>query len=106
MPVYTSARNVEIRVRDGVRDGVYLRARKAYTPGVMEVYRSETQEVIRRFAAGQLSLPACICALDAALAGLIPRLTCEQLPLLRALMLANNETMKYEMRKRESQDHN
>jgi hypothetical protein len=74
--------------------------------GVVEVYRSETQEVIRRFAAHKLTFPACICALDAALAGLIPRLTCEQLPLLRALMLANNETVKYEMRKRGSHDDN
>ena len=72
----------------------------------MEVYRSETQEIIRRFVAHKLSFSDCIYALDAALAGLVPRLSCEQLPLLRALMLANNETVEYEMRQRGSQDHN
>jgi len=72
----------------------------------VEVYKSETQEVIRRFLGHQLSFPACVCALDAAIAGLIPRLTGDQLPLLRALMLANSETVKYEMRKRGSQEHN
>jgi len=72
----------------------------------VEVYRSETQEVIRRFIGRKLSLPECICALDAALAGLIPRLTGDQLPLLRTLMLANSETVKHEMRRRGSPDGN
>jgi hypothetical protein len=101
--VYTSAWYAKIRDRHG---SVYPRAKPAYTLSVVEVYRSETQEVIKRFFAHRLSYPACICALDAALAGLIPRLTCEQLPLLRALMLANNETVKYEMRKRGSPEDN
>jgi len=104
--VYTSAGHAEIRTRDGPATGFTSVRKGRILFGVVEVYRSETQEVIRRFAAHKLTFPACICALDAALAGLIPRLTCEQLPLLRALMLANNETVKYEMRKRGSHDDN
>lgn len=68
----------------------------------MEVYRSETREVIRRFLAHQLAFPDCISALDAALAGLIPRLTGDQLPLLRTLLSANSEVVKNEMRRRRS----
>jgi hypothetical protein len=34
----------------------------------MEVYKRETQEVIKRFLARRLSFPECIAALDAALA--------------------------------------
>ena len=41
---------------------------------IAEVYKSETQEIIRRFLARRLSFPDCIAALDAALAGLVPRL--------------------------------
>jgi hypothetical protein len=39
----------------------------------MEVYKQETREVIRRFLARRLSFPDCIAALDAALAGLVPK---------------------------------
>jgi hypothetical protein len=66
----------------------------------MEVYKSETQEVIRRFLANRLSFPDCVAALDAALAGLVPRLEDGQLPALRALMLANNEIVMKEMERR------
>ena len=66
----------------------------------MEVYKSETREVIRRFLLRQLSFPNCIAALDAALAGLVPRLTAEQIAPLRAIILANNETVMKEMERR------
>jgi hypothetical protein len=66
----------------------------------MEVYKRETQQVIRRFLAHRLSFPECIAALDAALAGLVPRLTGEELPELRAVMLANNEIVTNEMESR------
>jgi hypothetical protein len=46
----------------------------------MEAYERETQAVIERFLRHELSFPDCIAALDAALAGLIPQLTGEQLP--------------------------
>ena len=67
----------------------------------MEVYKSETKEVLHRFLGHRLKFPECIAALDAALAGLIPKLTPEQLPELRAVMLASNEWVMKEMHKRE-----
>jgi hypothetical protein len=66
----------------------------------MEVYERETAEVIRRFLARRISFPECIAALDAALAGVIPHLTGEQIPRLRMVMLANNETVMKEMERR------
>ncbi len=66
----------------------------------MEVYKRETQEVIKRFLTHRLSFPECIAALDAALAGLVPRLTADELPVLRTLMMANNELVIKEMERR------
>jgi len=66
----------------------------------MEVYKSETREVLDRFLGRRLSFPACIAALDAALAGLLPRLRPDELPALRELMLANNEVVMKEMERR------
>jgi hypothetical protein len=66
----------------------------------MEVYRSETREVLDRFLARRLNFPSCIAALDAALAGLLPRLRPEELPTLRELMLANNDVVMKEMERR------
>jgi hypothetical protein len=66
----------------------------------MEVYERETQEVLKRFLERRLSFADCIAALDAALAGLIPTLTGEQIPRLRIVMLANNEIVMKEMERR------
>jgi hypothetical protein len=66
----------------------------------MEVYKSETREVLNRFLAHRLSFPACIAALDAALAGLLPRLRPDELPALRELVLANNAVVMNEMERR------
>ena len=66
----------------------------------MEVYERETAKVIRRFLPRRISFPECIAALDAALAGLIPRLTGKQIPQLRIVMLANNEIVMKEMARR------
>jgi hypothetical protein len=63
----------------------------------MEVYERETQEIIRRFLDHRLSFFDCIAALDAALAGLIPKLTGEEIPQLRIAMFANNEIVMKEM---------
>jgi hypothetical protein len=68
----------------------------------MEVYERETQEVISRFLAHRISFPDCIAALDAALAGLVPTLTGEQIPRLRIVMLANNEIVMKEIERRMS----
>jgi len=66
----------------------------------MDVYKRETEELVRRFLDHRLSFPECIAALDAALADLTPRLTPEQLPALRALMLENNDMVMKEMERR------
>ncbi len=68
----------------------------------MEVYKRETREVVRRFLLRQLSFLNCIAALDAALAGLLPRLKPEQLGEVRAMMLSNNEKVMEEMARRAS----
>lgn len=78
---------------------VQLGPNQAYTPGV-EVYKNETREVVRRFISHQISFPMCVAALDAALAGVIPKLQPEQLDELRAVMLANNEEVMDEMARR------
>ena len=65
-----------------------------------EVYERENAEVIRRFLARRISFPDCIAALDAALAGLIPHLTGEDIRRLGAVMLANNEIVMKEMERR------
>jgi hypothetical protein len=66
----------------------------------MEVYRHECQEVINRFIACRLSFPECITSLNDALADLIPRLKSGEVPLLRKVMLANNEIVMKEMERR------
>ena len=66
----------------------------------MEVYKRETSDLINRFLLRRLSFPDCISALDSALAGLIPRLHPEDLPLLREVMLTNNERVMKEMERR------
>jgi len=66
----------------------------------MEVYKNETGEVLNRFLHHRISFPHCIAALDAALAGLVPSLTAEQIAPLRAIMLANNAIVMEEMQKR------
>ena len=68
----------------------------------MEVYERETQEILRRFLARRITFPSCIAALDAALAGFIPSMLPEDLPGLRAVMLANNEIVMNEMHRRGS----
>jgi hypothetical protein len=66
----------------------------------MKVYERETEEIIKRFLARVISFPDCIAALDAALAGLIPTLTGDQITRLRIVMLANNEIVMKEMERR------
>ena len=67
----------------------------------MEVFKAETREVLSRFLRRRLSFPACIAALDAALAGVLPRLQPSELQALREVMLGNNDTVMKEMERRE-----
>ena len=80
--------------------GCPMNQRGTRHPTVMEVYKRETRQVIRRFLLHQLGFPNCISALDAALAFLIPGIHPEELDTLRAVMLANNETVMKEMERR------
>ncbi len=66
----------------------------------MEVYKSETREIIKRFLNHKLSFADCVTALDAALADLTPRLTDEQFAPLRILVLENNDMVMKEMERR------
>jgi hypothetical protein len=66
----------------------------------MGVYKSETGEVVKRFLDHRLNYRDCICSLDAALAALIPRLQCEELPALRELMVLNREMVMAELKRR------
>ena len=70
---------------------------KAYTSSTVEVYKRETREVVRRFLTHNLSFPNCIAALDAALAGLLPRLQPDQIDEVRAVILANNDQVMEQM---------
>jgi hypothetical protein len=66
----------------------------------MQVYKNETREVIKRFLDHRLSYRECICSLDAALAALIPRLQCEELPVLQELMSFDREIVMAELKRR------
>ena len=62
----------------------------------MEVYKAETVEVFRRYRARLISRHACIIGLDAAVAGLVPRIRPDELPALKALLTANNKALMEE----------
>lgn len=64
------------------------------------MYKRETREVIRRFLGHRISFSACVAALDAAFADVMPRLTGEQFAPLRVLILENNNMVMKEMERR------
>jgi hypothetical protein len=66
----------------------------------IEVYERETRQIISRFLSSGISLPECVAALDAALAGLVPDLTPEQLLHIQALLMANSKVVMEEMERR------
>jgi hypothetical protein len=68
----------------------------------MEGYKRAIKRVVSSFLRHETSFPECIHALDAALAKAIPRLKPEELPELRAVLLANNGIVMKEMERRES----
>jgi hypothetical protein len=69
----------------------------------MEVYRKQTQKILKRFLDREIAFPECVAALDHALYKLIPKMRAEDLLAIRALVLANNETVMKEMEKRQKQ---
>ena len=58
----------------------------------MEVYRKQTQKTLKRFLEREIAFPECIAALDHALARRIQTVRAEELPDIREVMLANNES--------------
>ena len=74
--------------------------RRRASQAVMQVFRDETREIIWRFMRHRLTFPQCIEMLDSALADVEPRLTETEIPILRALVLANNEMVMLEMERR------
>jgi hypothetical protein len=66
----------------------------------VETYETETTEIVERFLRRDLEFPECIEALNAALSSFVPRMTGEQIPRLRIVMLANNEIVMKEMERR------
>jgi hypothetical protein len=96
----TGMPNRTARLRERRKIRISCDSSLGYTYPPMEVYEREAAEVIRRFLARRISFPQCLAALDAALAGLIPHLTSEQLPRLRVVMLANNEIVMKEIERR------
>lgn len=69
----------------------------------MEAYEHKTRDIIELFLSHRIS-PQCTAALDAALAALIPTLRGEQIPRLHAVLVANNETVMQEMKRRQKSD--
>jgi hypothetical protein len=68
----------------------------------MEAYRKQTQKIVKSFLAREITFPECVAALDHALARFIrKKMLAEELPNLRAVMMANNETLMQEMERRE-----
>lgn len=65
----------------------------------MDTYKRNTRKIINQFLGHRIGFAACIASLEASLAKLIPELPREQLPGLRVLLLANNETVMKEMEK-------
>jgi hypothetical protein len=66
----------------------------------MEVYKRETEEIINRFLERRIGFHDCMIALDAALAGLMPRVTPEELEAVKIQMAANQAIVMEEMARR------
>ena len=66
----------------------------------MEVYKRETEEIINRFLERRIGYHECVAALNAALAGLIPKMTPEELETVKLQMAANHVIVTDEMARR------
>lgn len=66
----------------------------------VEVYRSETDEIIRRFLRGQLTRDQCIVSLYDALSSALPDFTAEDWPGIRSVIMANNQVIQAKSEKR------
>ena len=66
----------------------------------VEVYRSQTERIIRRFLRYRLTAPDCLAALDASLSRLAPKVPPGELDDLQSVRLAGNNKVSTEMERR------
>lgn len=66
----------------------------------IEVYRSQSERVIRRFLRYRLTAPDCLAALDANLNRLAPKVGPEDLEALQSVKVAGKRTVTTEMERR------
>lgn len=66
----------------------------------MEVFKRETQRVLKMFLDHEITVTECNSALDQALGALLPTLRVEQRASLRDLILTNEDTVRREMERR------
>ena len=69
----------------------------------MEVYKKQTQKIVKSFLDHQMAFPECISTLDAALVRFIKRRGHGESPAIKTVLLANNDTVMQEMEKRGKQ---
>ena len=68
----------------------------------METFKRETAGIVTRFMARQIDFPEYVAATDATFASALPRLAGGDLTLIRAVMMANHDTVMAEMVRRTS----
>lgn len=68
----------------------------------MEAFKRETAGIVTRFMARHIDFPEYIAATDATFASSLPRLTSGDIHLVRAVMMANHDTVMAEMVRRTS----
>ena len=66
----------------------------------MEIYKRETDEITGRFLARKLTLEECLVALYDALTGVLTQVGPDDLPAVRAIIKANEVTIRQEMQRR------
>jgi len=86
----------------GVRASACDQLRRTILQISMEVFKTESAEIIRRFASGKISHAECLAALDAAVLGIVTPLKPEEVAQIRAIMLTNNEILAKEARRRQT----
>lgn len=59
----------------------------------MELYKSETRDILRRYKERRITRRECTSALDAAVTAVVPRLRSDQLQELLAAMKANEDAL-------------
>jgi len=71
----------------------------------VEVYRAETDEIIRRFLQKQLTHDQCVVGLYDAFASALSDFSAEDWPRIRAVIAANNEALQAETENRRMDRH-